>query len=76
MSCTNTDATAQALADDIIRQADALDRSILEYLGLFKMTGISTPPPPRPKHELVARVADAAVVLELAFRVMGRSQGK
>ena len=28
MSCTNADATAQALENDIIRHADALDRSI------------------------------------------------
>ena len=40
------------------------------------MTGVSTPRPPRPKHELVARVTDAAVVLELAFRVMDRPQGE
>ena len=76
MSCTNDDATAQALENEIIRQADALDRSILEYLRLLGMTGTSTPKPPRPKHEVVARVADAAVVLELAFRVMDRPRGE
>jgi hypothetical protein len=59
-----------ALEEDILNRSDAIVRVILEYMRVLGSTGIKTPTPPRPKHEEVARVGYAAILLEAAFKAM------
>lgn len=68
-----TTAEARRLQIQMKKQADNLTDTILHYLRLLGATGITTPPPPRPKYPIVASVTYAALLLELAFRVRGGS---
>jgi hypothetical protein len=58
------------MEDDILKQGDQIIHTILEYMRLLGMTGIKAPTPPRPKREAAVRLTYAALLLELAFKVM------
>jgi len=51
-----TEAEVLQLQAEIVAEAERLAVSILRYLRGLESTGIRTPPPPRPKHEIFERL--------------------